>query len=409
MSTTTPFHSALAPYLGFTVFGAFWGAWGAAIPAVRLQATLDAGQLGTALLFIGVGALPSMLLAGRAVDRFGQRAGAMFIAALGVAGLVVAVAGRDQVSLSLALTALGAASGATDVAINAAASAAQTDSGRPVVSRSHGIFSVAVVVFSLGTGGGLALGSPPVAPFAVVAALAVAAAVVLARTATSFQSAPDLQLSTGPDDRRQQRVLGIGSLLVVGALSALAFATENAHQSWSAIYLGDVLNAGPGLAATGPAIFAAVVAVARFSTAGLGVTRPGLIVTAGAVTAAGGTLVLALSTTIGMGLTGLAVAAAGTAVLYPTLVSALSAHLPDASRGRAISTVATIGYAGFLAGPVYVGRWAETGGLPSAMIAVAVLAAALAAVAPLALRMTLGRQQSPTDHRLRASGDGCLT
>lgn len=64
MPVTTPPSLPLAPYLGFAVFGAFWGAWGAAIPAVRNQANINDGQLGTALLFVGVGALPAMLLAG---------------------------------------------------------------------------------------------------------------------------------------------------------------------------------------------------------------------------------------------------------------------------------------------------------------------------------------------------------
>src|SRR5919197_1319443 len=42
---------------GFAAFGAFWGAWGAALPAVRAHASVDDGQLGVALLCIGDGAL----------------------------------------------------------------------------------------------------------------------------------------------------------------------------------------------------------------------------------------------------------------------------------------------------------------------------------------------------------------
>lgn len=386
----TPSRSpALAPYLGFAVFGAFWGTWGAAIPAVRAQAGVDDGQLGAALLFVGVGALPAMLLAGRVVDRFGQRAAAVFLVALGVTALVVAVMARDQVTLSLALSAVGVTSGAADVAINAAASSVQVNSGRPVVSRSHGLFSVAVVVFSLGTGGLLALGAPLVVPFAIVTAAAVIASLALKSvTATSRSSAPPV-LSRHGHGRGRWGALGLSSLVIVGALSALAFATENAHQSWSAVFLGDVLHASPALAATGPAVFAAVEAAARFTTSALGVAHPIAVVTAGGLTAAVGTVVLSGAGTPAEGLLGLAVAAAGTAVLYPTLISALSSHLPEASRGRATSLVATIAYAGFLAGPVYVGGWSAAGGLPTAMLAVAALAALLAAAAPLALPAAL--------------------
>ncbi len=368
MSLISSRSPTLAPYLGFAVFGAFWGTWGAAIPAVRAQAGVDHGQLGAALLFVGVGALPAMLLAGRVVDRFGQRAAADFLAALGVAALVVSVVARDQVTLSLALAAVGVTSGAADVAINAAASSAQANSGRPVVSRSHGLFSVTVVVFSLGTGGLLALGAPLALPFAIVGAAALLVSLALRSTAEPPRSSPAPPSPTYGVERGRWGVLGLGSLVILGALSALAFATENAHQSWSAIFLDDVLNASPALAATGPALFAAVVATARFTTSALGVAHPITVVTGGALVAAAGTLVLAGADTLTVGLVGLTVAAAGTAVLYPTLVSALSAHLPPASRGSAISIVATIAYAGFLAGPVYVGGWAAASGLPTAML-----------------------------------------
>lgn len=134
---------------GFAVFGAFWGAWGASIPAIRDQAGVTEGQLGAALLCIGAGALPAMPLSGRAVDRCGLRATAALLALLGGAGLLVAAAARDLVTLALALALLGAVSGATDVAINTAAGSAQRASDRPVVGRAHATFSAAVVGASL--------------------------------------------------------------------------------------------------------------------------------------------------------------------------------------------------------------------------------------------------------------------
>jgi hypothetical protein len=55
-----------APTLDFAAFGLFWGMWGAVLPALREQASLDDTQLGLALVFVGVGALPAMLLSGHA-------------------------------------------------------------------------------------------------------------------------------------------------------------------------------------------------------------------------------------------------------------------------------------------------------------------------------------------------------
>jgi hypothetical protein len=59
-------------------------------------------------------------------------------------------------------------------------------------------------------------------------------------------------------------------LPLLALLGALAFAVENAHQSWSALYLDDELGARPATAAAGPAVFAAVVAVTRLAAAGGG-------------------------------------------------------------------------------------------------------------------------------------------
>ncbi|NHN55491.1 MFS transporter [Calidifontibacter sp. DB0510] len=78
-----------APFPAFTAFGVFWGAWGAALPVLRRTAGVSQGQLGTALLFVGLGALPSMALAGRVVDRFGLRVVAPLLAALAGAGLLI--------------------------------------------------------------------------------------------------------------------------------------------------------------------------------------------------------------------------------------------------------------------------------------------------------------------------------
>src|ERR687886_1810780 len=91
-------------FAGFAVFGAFWGAWGASIPAIRHQAGVSEGQLGAALLFVGAGALPAMPLSGRAVDRWGLRATAALLALLGGAGVLVAAAARDRVTLAIGLT-----------------------------------------------------------------------------------------------------------------------------------------------------------------------------------------------------------------------------------------------------------------------------------------------------------------
>ena len=369
-----------AAYAGFAAFGAFWGTWGASVPALRDQASLGEGELGTALLFVGAGALPAMPLAGRAMDRWGPRVAALLLVLLGGAGGAVAVSARDFVSVSVGLALLGAASGGADVAINATAGSAERETGRPVITRAHGAFSAAVVVSSLSTGLLRKGGAPVAIPFVLVAGAAGLAAIAIFAAADGARAAPRAGRAARPS-------LPMLPLLVAGGLGALAFAVENAHQSWSAVYLADVLAANPAIAAGGPAVFAAVAALARFA---IGTLRaaPATVVTAGAATAAAGSALMAAATTVPVALAGLALAAAGTAVLFPTLLGAVTAGVGERARGAATSVVTSVAYLGFLVGPAYVGAWAAATGLPGAMLAVAGLAAGLALLAGPGLRAT---------------------
>jgi MFS family permease len=364
-------------YLAFAAFGSLWGAWGAALPAVRDAAGVSEGQLGTALLCIGAGALPAMLLTGRAVDRFGGRVVAITLVLMASCGMAVATAARSGASLAVLLLLLGATSGAADVGNNAVAGAAERIAGRAVVTRAHGVFSAGVVVASLVTGGIEAAGLPVVVAFGLVLAASLVAGRALwpvRLTAGTGEPAP----VAVPGRRSASRVL---PLVAAGAVAALALAVENAHQSWGAVFLADQLSVGSGLTAVAPAVFAGVTAATRFAVGASERLPAGALLTAGAVAAAAGSALLARSSTPVAALAGMALAAAGTSVLFPTLLRATLHGVRPEVRGRATSAVATTAYLGFVLGPVYVGGLADAAGLRSAVLGVAALAGVLAVVA----------------------------
>jgi MFS family permease len=363
-----------AAYLATGVFGAFWGTWGAAVPRIREQAGLDDAQLGTALLFISAGALPAMLVTGRALDRWGLRCTAALMVALGGAGLAAAVTGHGLVGLCAGLTGVGITSGAADVAMNSVGGRAEQRSGRPVITRAGAVFSTMVVVSSLATGAAFALGVATWMPFAAVLGLSVLAGVAIFRALPAGVSAPEPAPAAGATGMR----MPLAPLLLVGALGALAYASENAHQSWGAVYLEDVLGTGPGLSAVAPAVFAGVVAVTRFAISALAPAYARMILILGAILAAAGATVLARAPSVPVALAGFVLAAAGTAALFPTLLSIVSRNVVESARGRATSIVTIVSYLGFLLGPVYVGLWASATGLRGAMIAVGALGLALA-------------------------------
>jgi MFS family permease len=375
---------ATASYLVFAAFGAFWGVWGASIPRIRAHAGVSDEQLGIALLFIGGGALPAMLLTGRAVDRWGPRVAAVMLAALGAAGVAVAASAVDLVSLCAGLAVLGASSGATDVAMNSMAGDAERMLDRPVLTRAAGAFSAFVVIGSLGAGAAAGAGASTTVPFAAAGLLGLAVALVVYRVPRAGQEAHAAR--SAPIAVLDRRL--VVPLVIMGVLGALAFGSENAYQSWGAVFFEDELGASPGWSAAAPAVFAAVVAGTRF---GLGAIPPrfaGQILVVGAAIAGAGAVVVSRAQEPAIAFAGLVLAAAGTGGLFPTILSIAARNVSQRHRGRATSIISTVAYLGFLLGPVYVGYWAGVSGLRSAMLAVAAVGAALAVLAIPALRLS---------------------
>lgn len=358
---------------GFAAFGAFWGAWGATLPAIQSHAGVDDGQLGVALLCVGAGALASMRPAGTLVDRWGAPALPAILAAFGAAALLPALA-TSAVALGAALLVLGATSGAVDVAINAEGVRSEAATGRPVLSLAHGTFSACVVAGSLAAGGLRAAGAGPETVLAAVGAVVVATAAALLRAPAAGGARAPARASL----RNLPRLL-----IVLGGLCALAFFVENAWQSWGAVHLESDLDASPAVGALAPALFAGAAAASRLGGHALaGRVRELTLLRAGATLGAAGTLLGALAPTAGLALVGVVVAGGGISICAPVLFSIAGRGADEAVRGAAVSVVTTIAYLGFLVGPAAVGLLANATTLETSLAAVSGVALALAILAP---------------------------
>ncbi|MEU4603739.1 MFS transporter [Kribbella sp. NPDC023972] len=375
----------LRTLVGFGGFGLFWGAWGASLPAVRAESGVGDGELGIALLMVGLGALASMRFTGYLIDRYGGVVLPVVVVLFGLCGVLPAFA-TDVVTLSGALFLLGVTSGATDVAINATGSHAEAVTGKPLMNLAHGIFSVAVVIASLGTAALRTAGADALPVLGGVGVtIAVAAVVVLAPG-----SRANLQASTEPKSKRRLEPV----LLVFGGLCALAYVVENAWQSWSAVHLDTSLDAAPGLASSAPAVFAAAAATGRIAgNALLRRLRPVQLLVAGGIIAAAGSIVAATAGSAWPALIGIGVAGLGTSVCAPTIIGMTGAWAGPERRAGAISTVTTLAYLGFLLGPAAVGAASSAWSLPVALGGVAVLALLVAALGPVAARQS---EREPT-------------
>jgi MFS family permease len=373
----SPSHGRPRVLVGFAAFGVFWGAWGALVPAVQAGAGADDGELGVALLMVGLGALFSMRLTGALVDRHGGVVLPVTALAFAAAGVLPALAG-SPVALGGALLAVGLTSGAMDVAVNAAGVDAEIESGRPLMNLAHACFSAGVVASSLVTGALRAAGAGPRAILIGVSLVIVGAAL-------------------GPLRRRAPHVRAAAAagwtwpapvLLGLGALCAVAFVVENAWQTWSAVHLEVTLHAAAGASAIAPAVFAAAAVGGRLAgNLALRRVRGPLLLAVGALVAALGSAAGALAAHPAIAVAGVGLAGLGTSVCAPTLISMAGAWAGPERRAAAVSTVTTVAYLGFLVGPAAVGLLASATSLAAALAGAAALALLLAALAPLTARV----------------------
>lgn len=353
--------------LGFAALGVFWGAWGAALPAVQRKSGASDAELGLALLLVGLGALLSMRATGVLLDRLGPRVTPLTIGAFGITGLLPGLATSPN-QLHIALFAVGVTSGAMDVAINADAVHEEERSARPLLNLAHASFSGAVVVGSLAAGALRAAGAEP----AVV--LALSALAVLLTASAVYPGKRESRLQPGHEPPRLFEGVP-GWVLVLGGLLALAFWIESAWQNWSSVQLERTLEASAGVSALGPAAFAGAMTVGRLAAQRLldHLSERRLLVL-GALAAGLGSGIAAAAPSAAVALAGIVLAGAGCSVCAPTIVSLAGKAAAARERATMIGSVTTLAYLGFLLGPAAVGGLAELATLRTSLGAVAALA-----------------------------------
>jgi hypothetical protein len=357
------------------VFGLFWGAWAACLPAVQRATDASDSTLGVALLAVALGALPAMLGAGRLADALRAKLVPFALVSFGVATMLPALA-RSVPVLFTALLVVGATSGMLDVAVNADASRVEAAFRVRVMDGLHAAFSAGVLCGGVGAGLLRRAGAHPSWILFGVGAAVVASALL---------NRP----SEGSPARSPRRTRPGRGLLVVGAVLALAFLVENGVEQWSSLYLERVLDSSPAVSGLGPGLFAASMATGRLlaqRTARTSVT--GRMVLAGCAAAGGVALAISFRHA-GVALAGFVLAGLGLSLSAPTLLGEAGRVGGEASRGAAISTVAILGYVGFLAGPPLIGAVSGVTTLRGGFVFLSVTALLLALCAP-ALRRAVG-------------------
>ena len=318
-----------------------------------------------------------MAALGWAADRLGRRAfllasGGMM--GFGISGLALS---GSYAALLVTLVVLYSASGLYDVGINSAAVDLEQTTGRRFMALLHAAFSAGAALGAVAAGVLVQAG----ADFRLIyLALLFPLAVLLVFFAVTRFPAGTGDAPGGGEGGGRYRLYRNLPLLLVGAVAMLGLGSEGEMEHWSGLYLRDTLGLPALLGGSGVAVFYAAMAAGRLGTAGVvrlfGNRRT--LICAGALTAVG--MMLALATRepslVVVGFLGVGLSLSGVA----PIAFSVAGDLAPGRAGAAISVVTTLGYGGFLLGPVIVGGLAELVGLRTALLTIAAAGLVIAAL-----------------------------
>ncbi|WP_260637672.1 MFS transporter [Streptomyces angustmyceticus] len=377
--------------LVFLAHGAVTGNFATRIPWIQDHTGISPGQLGLALAFPAIGASLAMPLAGRISHRFGARTALRGLLALWTLSLVLPALSPDMYALCPALLVYGAASGMSDVAMNALGMETEDRLGKPIMSGLHGMWSAGAL---LGSAAGTVA-----AHAGWDARLHLAGAALVLTLLGTLACRGVLDLRSAPDEHPPPRfALPPRSALLIGAIGFCAVFAEGAGLDWSAVYLRDELGTDAGLAAASTTAFACTMAAARLAgdrvVARFGAVRT---VRAGGVLAASGGLLIIVARQPALAMGGFGLMGLGIAVVVPLAFAAAGRSGPAPS--QAIAGVATITYTSGLIAPSAIGGIAQATSLTMSFALVTALACGLvlgARVLRVPSRTTSGAAPAPT-------------
>lgn len=359
------------------------------LPAIKAGLDLSNAELGLAVAAMPIGGLLAGGFAGVLIQRVGS---GRLTVVVGVAyGVLLALVGLapSWPLLAASFLVLGACDATMDAAMNAHGIAVQRRYGRSILHSFHGWWSAGTMVG--GATGAIAAGAGVAVP-AHLALAGVALAIVslvASRALLPDREADALPEGTDPAEaedihlRNAPRLLRLlGPLALLGLLGVML---EDAAQTWSSVYLVEVLGLGAGLGAVAFVLYTAAMTLGRL-TNDRWVDRWGgaLVSRWGALAAAVGLALVAGAGTTGiaaLAFAGFAAVGIGASSMFPAMLDA-AGRQPGIPAAHGVAIVSWLARVGFVIGPTLVGFAADAVGLAAAFLIPLGAALVVAVLAP---------------------------
>lgn len=335
-----------ATRVSFFYAGIALGSLAPLVPLAKVRLGIGPGELGAILLCMGLGSLFAMTTTVFFTSRFSCRAIMASTAPMFVFLLPVIATTHSAGLIAGSLATFGVMMGIHSVAMNLNAVRVERESGRPLMSGFHAMFSLGTIVGSASISGMLALGvEVAIGIYAVVATVAV------------LIGSARYGLPHGIDQGTERTAFAVprGVVILAGLLALVAMLAEGAILDWSGLLLLETGTTTIVFSGLGYTLFAISMTGGRlFGDWFRARYGDETVLVWSAALSTGGLLIVLCIPSIVTVLPGFLLTGAGMSNLIPILFT-LTGRTRRMPANLALSAVFTVGYAGLIAGPAALG------------------------------------------------------
>lgn len=245
----------------FAVTGFISASWITRIPAASSKLDLDTAQLGTLLLFLGIGSIVAFQFIGKIIERIGSAHAAFLFGCMYVLSLTLLALSPNSLILGASLFIYGFTFGAVDVAMNAQGVGVERMRKKPIMGSLHGFFSLGALVGSALSGVVAQAGVGLVPHF--IAFSAIGLTCVL--WANSGQIADETVPHHETSEKASRFSLPPRVLWPLGVIAFCGAVDEGGMADWSALFIHNELGGSEGVAAFGFMAFSTTMLIGRFA------------------------------------------------------------------------------------------------------------------------------------------------
>ena len=376
-------HLLVSNRVAFMTIGVLEAAWAPLAPYVKSAFAIDEATLGLLMLCSGFGSICTLPVSGFLVNRFGAKqvvyvSGFLMVFALLTISLFVNIW-----ITGLILMVFGGCTITIDVAANMNGVTVERMMGRHLMSGFHGGYSLGTLI---GAGAMSVLFTLGLIPLWAVVVCMTFMLPVLVFGCRDLLSREEI-VSESPVEKPSKHKLYIPpTVIVVGLLCFIMYASEGAVMGWSAIFVSQERGISMSMAGFFYTAFAVSMTVMRLCGDKI-VEQLGqrLVVTGGALLIAVGFMTTVLIDSAVAAAIGFAMVGCGASNVVPQLVS-FAAHIKGMAVHNIISFINAFGYSGILLGPVIIGFVGKHYGLHVSFAGIAVFVLIVAVVSCIILK-----------------------